>query len=320
MVLGFVLPQGLSLTPLQFQGSRSTSVNDGIETTAAEKGDGMQRALMLAIIKTFSDYRREKDELGKRFLFLIDEAELHLHPTAQRQLKDALLVLADNGDQVMVNTHSSVLVVDDNAKQSIYRVEKQKSETFITHVSSNDKPQVVFDLLGGSPADLLFPHNFLIVEGRTEFELLRRVIQRYYPAKARLQIVMASGDTVKQARSMDAINTVFTPLYLTPVYKKTLVLLCDKPNASQQVQYANFRAAYPDIRDNEQLFLLPTETVEEIYPAVWRKTSAEVAAMTRTEKAELGKTVGDAITKADFESQMASVFAALTKAWEKAHK
>jgi hypothetical protein len=52
-----------------------TSINDGIDTSAEEKGDGMQRALMLAIIKTYSDYRREKDELGKRFLFLIDEAE-----------------------------------------------------------------------------------------------------------------------------------------------------------------------------------------------------------------------------------------------------
>jgi len=79
-----------------------TSINDGIETTAEEKGDGMQRALMLAIIKTYSDYRREKDELGKSFVFLIDEAELHLHPTAQRQLKEALILLAENGDQVFV--------------------------------------------------------------------------------------------------------------------------------------------------------------------------------------------------------------------------
>lgn len=73
-----------------------TTIDDGIETKAEEKGDGMQRALMLAIIKTYSDYRRNNDELGKNFIFLIDEAELHLHPTAQRQLKSALLVLAES--------------------------------------------------------------------------------------------------------------------------------------------------------------------------------------------------------------------------------
>ncbi|MEI7681098.1 MAG: AAA family ATPase [Betaproteobacteria bacterium] len=104
-----------------------TSVDDGIETSAEEKGDGMQRALMLAIIKTYSDYRRDKDELGKRFLFLIDEAELHLHPTAQRQLKDALARLADNGDQVFINTHSSVLVADEVGGQSLWKVRKVRS-------------------------------------------------------------------------------------------------------------------------------------------------------------------------------------------------
>lgn len=48
----------------------STSIDDGVETSAEEKGDGMQRALMLAIIQAYADYRREHDEMGKSFLFL----------------------------------------------------------------------------------------------------------------------------------------------------------------------------------------------------------------------------------------------------------
>ena len=148
-----------------------TIINDGIETKAEEKGDGMQRALMLVIIKTYSDYR-ENDELGKNFVFLIDEAELHLHPTAQRQLKNALIVLAENGDQVLINTHSSVLVSDNHPIQSLFRVWKKDLATSIDPISQNDKPQVIFELLGGSPTDLLFPNNFLIVEGRSEFTLL----------------------------------------------------------------------------------------------------------------------------------------------------
>jgi len=297
-----------------------TSINDGIETKAEEKGDGMQRALMLAIIKTYSDYRREKDELGKSFVFLIDEAELHLHPTAQRQLKEALLLLAENGDQVFVNTHSSVLIADNHPRQNLYKVQKIQAATKILPITDKDKPHVVYELLGGSPSDLLFPNNFIIVEGRTECEMLQRVIRRHYPETPRLQVIMANGDTVKQSKSMDAINTVFTPLFQTPVYKKCLVILCDKPNAAQEKEYAKFRAAYPAIQDNEQIFLLPTGTIEEIYPAPWTKTAAEVAAMTLTEKAELGKTVGDAITKDQFEKNLPVVFAAISKAWEKAHK
>jgi putative ATP-dependent endonuclease of OLD family len=297
-----------------------TSINDGIETTAEEKGDGMQRALMLAIIKTYSDYRREKDELGKRFIFLIDEAELHLHPSAQRQLKDALLLLATNGDQVFVNTHSSVLVADDHAQQQLLKVHKVGGSTQIAPITAADKPHVVYELLGGSPADLLFPNNFLIVEGRSEFELLRRVISRHYPSTPRLQIIFAGSDTVKQRRSMDAINTIFTPLNQTPVYRNCLVLLCDKPNAAQQKEYEKFRMGYPHLKDDEQIFIQPTGAIEEAYPAPWKKTVAEIEQMTPRDKSELGKVVGDSISKGDFEKSLSVAFAAIGKAWEKAHK
>ncbi|WP_240666932.1 ATP-dependent nuclease [Vibrio parahaemolyticus] len=53
-----------------------TRVDDGVETYASEKGDGMQRALMLAIIQAYAEYRKSRDDAGKSFLFFIDEAEL----------------------------------------------------------------------------------------------------------------------------------------------------------------------------------------------------------------------------------------------------
>ena len=35
----------------------------------------------------------------------------------------------------------------------------------LVEVSPEDKPNIIFDLLGGSPTDLLLPSNILIVEG-----------------------------------------------------------------------------------------------------------------------------------------------------------
>ena len=297
-----------------------TTINDGIETKAEEKGDGMQRALMLAIIKTYSDYRRENEDLGKNFVFLIDEAELHLHPTAQRQLKSALIVLAENGDQVLINTHSSVLVSDDHPKQSLFRVWKKDLATVIIPIGATEKPQVIFELLGGSPADLLFPNNFVIVEGRSEFELLNRVIRRHYGDKPRLQIIFATGDSTQQERSMNAINMAFTPLYQTPVYKERLVLLCDKPGPQRETDFKKFRAKYPGMKDGDQVFVLGTEAIEESYPSSWKKTFAEVKAMTGKAKVELASTVGDNISKDQFESEMPKVYGTLQKAWDKAHR
>jgi hypothetical protein len=298
-----------------------TSINDGIDTRAEEKGDGMQRALMLAIIKTYSDYRRENEELGKSFVFLIDEAELHLHPTGQRQLKNALLVLAENGDQVLINTHSSVLVSDDHPKQSLFKVWKKELATVIDPIRQEDKPQVIFELLGGSPADLLFPNNFLIVEGRSEFEFLTRVIRRHYPDRPRLQIIFATGDNTQQARSMNAINMAFTPLYQTSVYKERLVLLCDKPsNAKKEEDFRKFRDGYRGLKDGEQMFLLDTGSVEESYPTTWRKTADEVKAMLSKNKIELACSVGENISKGEFESEMGKVFGALQSAWGRAYR
>lgn len=297
-----------------------TSINDGIETTAEEKGDGMQRALMLAIIKTYSDYRKEKDELGKRFVFLIDEAELHLHPTAQRQLKEALLVLAKNGDQIFINTHSSVLVADDEDTQSIYSVVKSDCKTEITKATTQDKHQIVYDLLGGNPSDLLLPNNFLIVEGRTEYEFLTGIIKKFYSDKPYIQIIFSSGDIVQQERSMYAINVAFTPLYKTPVYKDRLVILCDKPNENQRNDYDKFVKAYPIILENGQLITLPCNSIEEYYPDKWKKTQEEAKKMKKDgEKTSLVKKVVEEITQELFESNMPVVYEALKKSWENAY-
>lgn len=76
----------------------NTTIDDGVVTTAEEKGDGMQRALMLAIIQAYADWRKSQEDVGKSFAFFIDEAELHLHPLAQRKLKIVLETLGDDVD------------------------------------------------------------------------------------------------------------------------------------------------------------------------------------------------------------------------------
>lgn len=300
--------------------SFETSVDDGIETSAEEKGDGMQRALMLAIIKTYLDYRREKDELGKRFLFLIDEAELHLHPTAQRQLKAALAQLSENGDQVFINTHSSVLVADDAEGQTCWTVTKADGRTTIKPVACEEKPDLIYELLGGSPADLLFPRNFIIVEGASEEALIKGVVSRFYADKPQVKVIRAEGDHENQRKSMHAINLVLVPLFHTPVYKERLVVLCDKPHQTKEKDFEDFRRAYQALVERGQLVVSPHQSLEESYPDPWRKTSDEVAKMKGGDKTSLAREVGSDISREQFEAEMPEMFATLSKAWEGAHR
>jgi len=292
--------------------SFDTTVDDGIETKAEDKGDGMQRAIMLSIIQAFADYRKNKNG-GGTFIFLIDEAELHLHPSAQRALKRALIDIC-NTDQVFINTHSSVLVVENNECQKIFKVEKSNKITDITEVSDTEKIDVIFDLLGGSPSDLLLPRNFLIVEGRSEFEFINAVIRRFYPTKYKgIKIIFAGGDINEQEPSLLAVHKLFVPLAGSdnPIYKDIAIVLIDKPNSEQQTKYNQFKTGYPYLFENGQVFELQCKTLEEYYPNGYKKTRDEIQ---NNQKVKYAKEVARKITQQQFESEMQIIFNALETA------
>lgn len=299
--------------------SFETTVDDGVATKAEDKGDGMQRAIMLSIIQAYADYRKQEAG-GGSFLFLIDEAELHLHPSAQRALKLALLDIAAT-DQVMINTHSSVFVADDHALQNTFKVNKASKVTEIAEATDNDRADIIYDLLGGSPADLLLPKNFLIVEGRSEYFFIKKIVDRFYAGQfGAIKVIYASGDIDQQERGIIAVHEMLKPIIgdETPVYKDRVVVLLDKPNSSQQTKYDQFKQGYPYLFSNNQVFELTENSLEEYYPGGYKKNPEEVKALQAQTggKAGYANQVAEAITQADFEGQMQIIYDALKKADE----
>lgn len=296
-----------------------TVVDDGIETYASEKGDGMQRALMLAVIQAYADYRKAREDAGKSFLFFIDEAELHLHPTAQRKLKKVLLELSEKLDQVFISTHSSVFVAESNEVESVFRTEKIECTTVIRKTDDFDKPYIIYELLGGSPADLLLPRNFLIVEGPSEFELLTRVIKRHYATMPAIQIVSAEGDTHQAKRTINAINKAFSPMS-NSIYSDRFVVLCDMPSIKAKPGFDEFIKLNKPLNDNHQIHVLNFGSLEECYPDFldWRRTADAVSAMSGDQKKKLARRVGDEITLEAFEAEMSTIKQALDLAWARA--
>jgi predicted ATP-binding protein involved in virulence len=298
-----------------------TEIDDGIKTDASEKGDGMQRALMLAILQTYSDFRKRGDAKGKQLLFLIDEAELHLHPTGQRNLKLALRDIALGGDQVFLNTHSSVLVADDFPQQAVFSVEKTDGETTVTQVSTTGKSAVIYELLGGSPSDLLLPRNFLIVEGKSDQIFIKKIIDRFYPVRPPLQIIYAEGDFEKQRESMNAINAVFASLAQNPIYRDKLVILCDHPHPSKQADFDEFVRNYPRLVQQSQLFVLTAQSLEEYYAMAYRQTSDQVRDLGQHLglKRDMARHVGNSLTQQEFENEMPIIWHALETCWANAY-
>lgn len=298
----------------EFLKSYTTSVDDGVKTAADAKGDGMQRALMLAIIKAHADARRD-DALGKAFLFFIDEAELHLHPTAQRQLKNALSSLADGVDQVFVTTHSSVFLSDTHTQQVEFVVEKEEGITSVVQMTPRDRVRAVYELLGGSPTDLLLPANFLVVEGPSEVAFLDSVCGRFYSDRPRIQIVAANGDDERQAQYLAAVMKVYAPIADSAIYRERAVMMLDSPTGEEKAaRLKAFLDANPRIRAHERAHTIPSLGLEDYYPQALRQQYPNLQ-----NKVKLAKKIGAVISRESFESDMPVAFAALRKCWELAH-
>lgn len=82
-------------------------VNDGVNTFLEQKGDGMQRAIALALLQVYGDELSKATGEGspKPFYLFIDEPEICLHPQAQKRLLSALKEIAKK-QQVFISTHS----------------------------------------------------------------------------------------------------------------------------------------------------------------------------------------------------------------------
>jgi putative ATP-dependent endonuclease of OLD family len=238
------------------------NIDDGVETSYKDKGDSMQRALMLSIIRYYSNYIREKDVKGESIIFCIDEAELHLHPMAQRSLKDALHQISQGSDQVFINTYSSVLIADNAKNQKIFKVHKLDKITQTEEI--NEKQSIIYDLLGGLPTDLLFPNNFLIVEGHSEAIFLNAVIQRLYAEDKKIQIINAKSDGAIRAENT-TIERIFDNLSDNDVYKDKVVAIKDK----SKKENSNHQELSDKIKD--RLFILTETGLENYYPAKYRE-------------------------------------------------
>ena len=88
--------------------------NDGVEGPIETKGDGLRRAVVFAILRSYVDLRRRKDlildvaeGIRNRYLLLFEEPELYLYPQAQQILFEALSLFSQR-NSVVVTTHSPI--------------------------------------------------------------------------------------------------------------------------------------------------------------------------------------------------------------------
>lgn len=126
-----------------------------VETLSSEKGTGMQRALVLAVMQTYSELT-VKDSNDKPTFFLLDEPETFLHPNAQYKLLDSLNIISRTS-QVFITTHSPYLLTKYNPevnsitvfhKQHNHNTIKQENELNLFGKSSPTWGEINFYAFG----------------------------------------------------------------------------------------------------------------------------------------------------------------------------
>lgn len=113
------------------------------EMPLENKGTGMQRAFMLALLQVVAE---TSDNAHSGTVYGLDEPETWLHPRAQAQLSHALSKLSTNGRQILIFSHSPYMLKNiDPDKDLVYIVERTNGTHTITleeKLRTNILPQI----------------------------------------------------------------------------------------------------------------------------------------------------------------------------------
>ena len=169
----------------QLLGKAKVDLHDGDQWTEARlKGQGQQRALYVALLRTLAQQKRGGGAtLSRPFIVLMEEPEVFLHPSAHVILRKALSVIAER-NQVLFTTHSPTMVAPMHVRETI-RVRKTDMgdgklgtsclEPLRSRLEGKEKRvRHLFEY--PRSAKFLFADKVIVVEGVSDMELLEAMI------------------------------------------------------------------------------------------------------------------------------------------------
>lgn len=156
-----------------------------------EFGTGEQQVLLMAFAKAYMEVFTNEN-----FVLIIEEPEAHLHPLAQKWLKEYIVDMCTNGIQVIISTHSTEFI-DAEYLDGLVRIYKENKITKAIQLSKEDlysyciscgvpstitSPENIVDFYNTKlfPDQLkgMFAETIVLVEGATEFFALPIYLKR----------------------------------------------------------------------------------------------------------------------------------------------
>lgn len=160
---------------------------DGVGRDIACLGHGAQRAVQMALVQCLSQ-RSSQGIPASRRLLIVEEPELYMHPHGIEQVRAALKRLAAGSYQVLVATHSPLVIGPEDVPDTLLvrknegtGTEARKTLRSAVESALADYPhqaQVLLSLSNSSK--LLFADGVVLAEGKTEQRLIPALFEKHH--------------------------------------------------------------------------------------------------------------------------------------------
>lgn len=147
----------------------------GLDLPFDLRGAGVRRMFMVAYLE-YEAAESILDPDGPRYVFAIEEPEVHLHPGAQRELDDALQDLSSLGHSVVVTTHSPVFASGASIEDLVLVSRPGVASQVLTYPAI-DITQVALDLGVEASDRLVGKDHVILVEGRRDVDFYQAALR-----------------------------------------------------------------------------------------------------------------------------------------------
>jgi hypothetical protein len=166
--------------------------------------------------------------MTKKFeVVLIDEPELGLTPRIQNALQhlafDKFNDLLSHLKHLYIATHSHIFLNRQRVADNFLVLREQRVVRVQRLASYSEFRKLQFNQLGNSFEQLQLPTGFVIVEGKTDFRFLSRLVQSRLPNN-RVTLVQANGDGQVKSKLHDLLG-VIGDLGTSPYCDRVLIVL-----------------------------------------------------------------------------------------------
>ncbi len=193
----------------------------GVRVPYEMRGSGVRRLFMVAYFQYLA-LGDMLEEQKPRYIFAIEEPEVHLHPGAQRLLIESFNDLAEAGHQIIFTTHSPVFAAMSDIN-SLTLVEREEMAAKVFQTPNLDITQVATEL-GVEVSDRLVGKNYVVlVEGKGDAEFYGEALDQLYTAgytaldPTKVIFLQCGGkDNLKYAvmsKSMDEVGLCWSVIF-----------------------------------------------------------------------------------------------------------